>query len=131
MDCDHKLDLPNDYALIQELPWKQKAPLFMPVCTSNIDYHNFGKSDFDRSQYDHRAWLSSYKHEKRPWAEHFSEDTQMVGHIIDNTPGKHSMMPLINEKVSSLKVQHHMMSIVQKAIKFLNSNLVSISYCSK
>ena len=57
------IKLPNDYAVIQELPWKKKALLFMPVCTSNIDYHNFGKSDFDRSQYDHRAWLSSYKHE--------------------------------------------------------------------
>ena len=63
MDCYHKLELQNDYAVIQELPWKKKAPLFMPVFTSNIDYHNFGKSDFDRSQYDHRAWLSSYKHE--------------------------------------------------------------------
>ena len=50
----------------------------------------------------------------------------MVGHIIDNTPGKHSLMPLINEKVSLLKVQHHIMSIVQKAIKFLNSNQVPI-----
>ena len=50
----------------------------------------------------------------------------MVGHIIDDTPGKHSLMPLINKKVSSLKVQHHIMSVVQKAIKFLNSNQVTI-----
>lgn len=127
IDSSHKLDLPSDYAIIQEPPRKKNGPLFMPVCTSNIDYKNFGNLHFEHAKLEETAWLASFSSEKQPWAEYFSCQRINPSVIdVDRTPGNHSLMPLINEQISSLKAQYHIMNIVKKTSHFLNQHQVPI-----
>ena len=44
----------------------------------------------------------------------------------DCVPGRHSLMPLINEKVNTLKSQCHCMRIIKKTINFTNKGKVPI-----
>ena len=124
IDKNHKLDLPEDYAVIQELPRRKNTPLFMPVCTSNINYESFGEIVFNRAKLKEIAWLASYETENRPWTEHRSKDSESS--TIEDHPGENSLMPLMNEKVNTLKAQYHTMSVIKKTTHFINRNQIPV-----
>ena len=71
------------------------------------------------------AWLESFSQANRHncllWSKFHSVNTEFKqSKPIDIN----AMMPLINEKVSSIKSQYHCMKIIRDTIGFLNPNQV-------
>ena len=118
-----KLKLPDDYVAFKDVPCGTKSSLFMPVCTTNIDYHQFTNTEFDKGRNAEISWLeSAEKTQCIPWSSFHSTTTSS----IDQTPGINALMPLINKKVSTLEAQYHIMSMVKKIVQYVNHNQVPI-----
>ena len=93
------LELPEEYSTINEPPYRKKDKLFMPLCTSNINYSSYDVDTFNKGKKDEEMWLNSSK----SWSEYHSE-RETGGQCY---PGQHALKPLIGEKVNTLKAQYH------------------------
>ena len=117
VDNSKKLALPEDYEIISEPPYRKNTPLSLPVCTINIEYLNY--QEFDREI----ARLKSFDSRKLPWSSYHSNNSTCNN--SDCVPGRHSLMPLINEKVNTLKSQCHCMGMIKKT-NFTNKGQIPI-----
>ena len=124
LDNSKKLALPEDYEIISEPPYRKNTPLSLPVCTINIEYliyqDTLFKTEFDKEI----AWLKSFDSKNLPWSSYHSNNSTCNN--SDCVPGRNSFMPLINEKVNTLKSQYHCMGITKKTINFINKGQIAI-----
>ena len=95
---DQRQELTLDYALIQDPPHTKNTPLFAPVCTTNINYRDFNESAFNQSISKQISWLREFDSEHLPWSSYHLKNV-----TIQVYPGRKALMPLIGEKVNSLK----------------------------
>jgi len=114
------LSLPNDYAIVNSPPYTKNTPLFSPVCTINIDYLDYTNDYFTSGIESEISWLRQCYEQTISWSSYHSESD------IPSKTGIHSLMPLISEKVNTLKSQYHCMSIIKKTSYHLNSKQVPI-----
>lgn len=115
-----KLSLPEDYEIINDPPFRPKTPLELPVCTINFEYEEYQVSIYEDQLKREIGWLSQFEQEKQPWSSFHSKSSSEL------VPGKHSLMPLINEKVNTLKAQYHTMNIIKKTIEFTNEGQIPV-----
>ena len=115
-----KLSLPEDYEIINDPLFRPKTPLELPVCTINFEYEEYQVSIYENQLKREIGWLSQFEQEKQPWSSFHSKSSSEL------VPGKHSLMPLINEKVNTLKAQYHTMNIIKKTIKFTNEGEIPV-----
>ena len=99
-------------------------PLSLPVCAINIEYLNYQdtllKTEFDKEI----AWRKLFDWKKLPWSSYHSNNSTCNN--SDCGPGRHSLMPWINEKVNTLKSQYHCMGIIKKTINFTDKGQIPI-----
>ena len=120
---DQKLKLPTDYVTFKEVPCASKSPLFVPVCTSNIDYLTFSHGEFDRSKTQEILWLDNAETNAcTPWSSFHSKEIMET----NKCPGINALMPMLNKKVSTLDAQYHIMCIVKKLICHINQHQIPI-----
>ena len=119
-----KIALPEDYEIISEPLYRKNTPLSLPVCTVNIEYLNYQdalfKTEFDKEI----AWLKSFDSNSLPWSSYHSNNSTCNN--FDCVPGRHSLMPLMKERVNTLKSQYHCMGIIKRTISFTNTGQVPI-----
>ena len=76
-----------------------ETPLELPVCT--INFEEYKVSIYQDQLKREIGWLSQFEQEKQPWSSFHSKSSSEL------VPGKHSLMPLINEKVNTKsKIPH-------------------------
>ena len=124
LDKSKKLALPEDYGIISEPPYRKNMPLSLPVCTVNIKYLKY-KDTLFKTEFDKEiAWLKLFDSKNLPWSSYNSDNSTCNN--SDCVPGRHSLKPLINEKVNTPKSQYHCMGIIKKTINFTNKGQVPI-----
>ena len=94
------------------------------MCTINIEYLNYQDTLFKTAFDKEIIWLKSFDSKSLPWSSYHSNN--LTCNNSDCVPGRHSLMPLINEKVNTLKSQYHCMAIIKKTINFTNKGQVLI-----
>ena len=100
VDNSKKLALSEDYVIINEPHTEKNIPLSLPVCTINIEYFNFQNTLF-KIEFDKEiVWLKSFDSKNLPcFSYHLNKPTCSNS---DCVPSRHSLPPLINEKVNTL-----------------------------
>ena len=73
---------------------------------------------FKTEFYKEIAWPKSFDSKNLPWSSYHSNNLTCNNSYC--VPGRHSLMPLINEKFNTLKSQYHCMGIIKKTINFTN-----------
>ena len=120
-----KLKLPSEYTTFKELPFVAGSSLFAPVCTVNmskttsVDKYNIGK-DKEYTWLEQVVSCINIHDSFCSWSSFHSE--QEVSQP-PNSVGVHALMPLIHEKVATLKAQFHCMNIIKDTIKFINPQI--------
>ena len=109
---------------MNDIPFDCSSSLYAPVCT--IEYMTTASND-NLSRDNEFAWLESVsqanQHNCLPWSKFHSVNSEFKqSKSIDIN----AMMPLINEKVSSIKSQYHCMKIIRDTIGFLNPNQIPV-----
>ena len=124
---NRKIELPDDYVNLKELPFGVTSPLFVPVCTYNIEEKMFETDNYDSGKSKEISWLEHINASNvstcSPWSK-FHSNTEFD--TSQKTVGIQALMPLINEKVSSLKAQFHCMTIIRNTINFINKNQIPV-----
>ena len=94
------------------------------MCTINIEYLNYQDTLFKTALDKEITRLKSFDSKSLPWSSYHSNN--LTCNNSDCVPGRHSLMPLINEKVNTLKSQYHCMRTIKKTINFTNKGQVPI-----
>ena len=103
---------------MSEPPYWNNTPLSLPICTINIECLNYQHTLFKTEFYKEIAWPKSFDSKNLPWSSYHSNNLTCNNSYC--VPGRHSLMPLINEKFNTLKSQYHCMGIIKKTINFTN-----------
>ena len=94
------------------------------MCTINIEYLNYQDTLFKTALDKEITRLKSFDSKSLPWSSYHSNN--LTCNNSDCVPGRHSLMPLINEKVNTLKSPYHCMAIIKKTINVTNKGQVLI-----
>ena len=126
-----RLNLPQDYICLNDIPFDCSSSLYYPVCTINTEYMTTSSND-NLGRDNEFAWLESVsqanRHNCLPWSKFHSVNSEFKqSKPIDIN----AMMPLINEKVSSIKSQYHCMKIIRDTIGFLYPNQIPVDVSDK
>ena len=123
-----KLNIPDAYVNLKELPFEVRSSLFAPVCAWNLDDKMFQTREFDLSVQKEISWLDSVSNASinncRSWSKFHSSHSMHSD--SDHTVRIHALMPMIIKKVSSIKSQFHCMNIITNTIKFINKDQVPV-----
>ena len=126
-NIDRKLKLPSDYVIFQDVPCRTKSPLFVPVCTSNIDYYNFSHAEFDKERSQEILWLEENDINKSdPWSSYHSKAITDTDQNSYDPTGINALMPMINKKVHTLDAQYHIMSLIKNHISYINKDQIPV-----
>ena len=123
-NTERKLKIPDEYVCLKELPFESNTPLFAPTCTWNIEDNILATNEYDSNKIQEISWLEGVSEANinncKSWSKfHLNPEEDVL-------VGINSLMPLINQKISSLKSQFHCMNIIRDTIEFINPNQVPV-----
>ena len=127
------LELPKEYVPFTEPPFSRKSDFFAPPCDATMsDTINKAMQQSDvysvgmEQEYLWSSEVSHYSaesdHQCRGWSKFHS------GNVVSSPypPGLQALMPLIHEKVATLKSQYNIMKIIKDTINFINPSQVPV-----
>ena len=120
-----KLKLPDEYICLKEIPYVCNTPLFTPVSRLNVDYITVS-NEYNLGKNKKLAWLEIVSEANNSNCNTWSKFHSNLKSQKCNPIGINALMPLINEKVSSIKSQYHCMKIIRDTTNYINPDQIPV-----